>query len=829
MGIDLNFNSHPNKRLEVHIEGVLRKARKRTSMALAEQAVLFHDLGKINHHFQDKLDPAKKVNPSVYSQHSYLSVLAFLNYVAINHAEFKKLMGTQDNIQLRIDILRMVAIIARHHGHLPDFDKILNSEPRTALLDFVESLSQELPMSAFYQHRLGQTHQPFRLTGNKRLFEFTYFTEQKGVPVQWQQNALAFFMDTQFSFAALIEADKRDAGNNETYFCDEQQPDSKAKLEQALATRFAGFKPTSTLNQLRTQIKDAALDGLADGLAKGNRVFTLTAPTGSGKTYMLLALASAIQRQHTEMGIMYCLPFLSITEQVEGICRGLFDEKEPNDEEGDDNKKRGNNVLSVNSKSINDRIEALQKELEENPSDEKLQELVREIFSEQTFDHPFIITTFVQFFETLMSNRNATLLKLPNFSKRIFLIDEIQALPPRLYIFFTAWLDEFCRRFDSFAVLSTATMPNFVITSKPEVPLLRKPEELFKRFSLPLQLFDPVPFFAANTFNRYQINWLHPDPFTLEDLEKHLATQTDSCLVILNTIRDSRDLYHRLKGTGTVYLLNTHFTPIDRRTKIELIKKHLKSGEKVILISTQLIEAGVDIDFPVVYRDLCPLPSLIQSAGRCNRNGELKNEQGELILGQVYSFHLLGENGKASAEMIYRDEARKFLEFSRKNVLDGITENGLFSVQSQFFQYIAENFTVGEANKDLHLIECVNKAEFEKLGCFKLIEEREFGHEFRYFIPKDDADDSYTRAVELAQLANDRSKPYAESRSYKSQLEQHLKRIADRTITLRVWDENDAPLPANQPEQFGIRVLADLSLYSFDEGLTHNSSVNALL
>ena len=821
MGNDLNFNSHPNKLLEVHIEGVLRKARKRTSMALTEQAVLFHDLGKINPNFQDKLDPNKKVNQLAYSQHSYLSVLSFLNYIAVNNTEFKRLMGINNNEQFKIDILRIVAILARHHGHLPDFDKILNVEPKNALLDFVTSLKDELPISSFYQQRLGQIHQPFKLTANTKLFGFTYFTEQKGVPEHWQQNALAYFMDTQFSFAALIEADKRDAGDNGTYYCEEQQPTSKAKLQQSLAMRFDGFKPKSTLNQLRTQIKDAALIGLSSGLATGRRVFTLTAPTGSGKTYMLLALASAIQQQYPEMSIMYCLPFLSITEQVEVICKDLFGET--GELEG-----ISNGVLSVNSKAINDRIEALQKELETNPSDEKLQELVREIFSEQTFDHSFIITTFVQFFETLMSNRNATLLKLPNFSKRIFLIDEIQALPPRLYIFFTAWLDEFCRRFDSFAVLSTATMPNFTITSKSEVPLLHKPDELFKRFESPYQLFDPIPFFAAETFNRYRINWLQPDPFNLDDLEEHLAAQTESCLVILNTIRDSRDLYHRLKSQGKVYLLNTHFLPVDRRDKIDLIKQYLELGEKVTLISTQLIEAGVDIDFPIVYRDLCPLPSLIQSAGRCNRNGELKNPLGESVLGQVYSFHLLGENGKASAEMIYRDEARQFLEFSRQHLHDGITENGLFAIQSLFFEDIAKKLTVGKANKDLHLIECVNKAEFEKLGSFKLIEVEGIRHEFRYYVPTGQSDDSYNQAVNLAQLANDRTKTYAESRLFKSQLELQLKRIADRTITLRLWDEKQAPEYTNHPEQFGIRVLYDLSLYTFEEGLKHQGLSNII-
>jgi CRISPR-associated endonuclease/helicase Cas3 len=230
MGTNLIFNSHPNKLLKVHIEGVLRKARKRTSLALAEQAVLFHDLGKINPNFQDKLDPNKKVKSIAYSQHSYLSVLSFLNYVAVNRTDFKRLMGINDNEQFKIVISRIVAIVARHHGHLPDFDKILNPDPQKALIEFVTALTEELPISAFYQQRLGQTNLPFKLMENKRLFVFTYFTEQKGVPEKWQQNALAYFMDTQYSFAALIEADKGDAGNNKPYFCEEQQPTSQTKF-----------------------------------------------------------------------------------------------------------------------------------------------------------------------------------------------------------------------------------------------------------------------------------------------------------------------------------------------------------------------------------------------------------------------------------------------------------------------------------------------------------------------------------------------------------------------------------------------------------------------
>ena len=202
---------------------------------------------------------------------------------------------------------------------------------------------------------------------------------------------------------------------------------------------------------------------------------------------------------------------------------------------------------------------------------------------------------------------------------------------------------------------------------------------------------------------------------------------------------------------------------------------------------------------------------------------------GEFVLGQVYSFQLQGENGKSSANLIYRNEARQFLEFSRKHLHDGTTENDLFTIQATFFQGIANDLTVGQVKDDFNLIECVNKAEFEKLGSFKLIETDEIRHEFRYFVPEGTYDNSYDHAVELAQLAGDRNLSYPESRRYQSKLEQQLKHIADRTVTLRVFNELDAPDAANNPERFGLRVLADLSLYSFDEGLLHNSVFNAFL
>lgn len=535
----------------------------------------------------------------------------------------------------------------------------------------------------------------------------------------------------------------------------------------------------------------------------------------AGKTYTLLSLASAIQNHRPDFGILYALPFLSITEQVEDICRWRI--------ENDKEQGLVKEILSVNSKAINDRIQRAQADLDNRQDEENLKRLLEEDFLGNTFDHPFVITTFVQLFETLVSNRNSTLLKLPNFARRIFLIDEVQALPPRLYIFFAAWLEAFCHKYDAYAILSTATMPHFSIKAKSFIADDMNPALLFKDSKEPFSILNARQFFTEDVFNRYRIILLSEGPFKMDQLAEHVRSQQESCLIILNTIKDTKELFCCLDGEPNLYLLNTHFTPADRRKKIKIIKNHLENKEKVTLVSTQLIEAGVDIDFPIVYRDLCPLPSLIQSAGRCNRNKKLP-------YGQVYFFHLTKDNGKSSANLIYRNEAKRFLEFCKQHIQDNTQEKDLYDIQAAFFQSIANDLSIGEVEEGFNLIECVNNAQFKKLGQFKLIDEKRFGNEFQYYIPKNDKDREYNKAVEIMQLMfAEKEKGYKYVKRYAIELNQQLKKLADRMITIRVFDKANIPFASNDPENFDIKVLAELSLYTFEKGFNHSSVENAFL
>lgn len=804
---DLNaYKSHPDKALEVHIEGVARKALKRYNSPIVRWAALFHDLGKINPNFQSKLAGTYRGG---YDEHAYLSAWAWLCFLEKNGGKVQSDFGG-DKIKLQI----VLALIAKHHGNLPNFERLLKEDPLVRLRTFVKS-NGGLPLSGFLEKKLGTPHEAFQLGDNERFNTFISFTRKQ----QWQEKALEYYFDTQFSFAALIEGDKRDAGDKyieDYYHLEATCNGSKLELSGSLNEKWqwlAGKTDKSDLDKLRTAIREEAVANIETQIAEGKRVFTLTAPTGAGKTFTLLALAAEIQRQKGSLGILYALPFLSITEQVEGIVQGLLKE-----------------YLPVSSKSKNQRIEDLIEKLDENPEAEDFKELLKQDFIQQTFDHPFVITTFVQFFETLLSNRNSTLLKLPNFSRRIFLLDEIQALPPRLYIFFAAWLEAFCKRWDSYAILSTATMPKMDFEVKPHIEDKCKPERLFKNYlqNLPVELIEPKHFFSQSPFNRYRIHLPHPFELTMDELAEAVKRQEHSCLVILNTIRDSRELFGKLNTDGNrVYLLNTHFIPVDRRRKIELIKDHLAANEKVTLVSTQLIEAGVDIDFPVVFRDLCPLPSLIQSAGRCNRNKKLPD------LGQVWFFHLKKENGKSGAEAVYRDEAKLFLKFSIEHIQDGTEEKSLLNVQDQFFGFIADKLMIGDYEIDrekVNLIELVNDAAFETLGRFKLINEKVFGLEFQYYIPKSVADNTYDIAVELLAKVM-AAKDFQSKKQLQIQLSRQLKAVGERTITIRVFEENRYNVPhfSNEKEYFEILVLSDLSLYTFERGFLHDTVQNAFV
>lgn len=222
----------------------------------------------------------------------------------------------------------------------------------------------------------------------------------------------------------MVKADKSDAGDMISMLDEnEQNLNSFSHIYPDILQGYLDNLNSQTLlNVERTKIRLESINSIKKGLEEGKQIFELTAPTGSGKTLMLLSLASEIIKSKGAKRIIYGLPFLSITEQVESEVLKILKGYEYF-------------VQRIDSKSTNTRFDDIQKELDENPSEKLLQELEALEFQEDTFGYPFIITTFVRIFETLLGNKNHELMKLPNFSNCVFLLDEIQSLPPRLYGF----------------------------------------------------------------------------------------------------------------------------------------------------------------------------------------------------------------------------------------------------------------------------------------------------------------------------------------------------------------------------------------------------------
>lgn len=768
---DLNqYHSHPNKKLLEHTLGVTKRVKNRTNLKIAEFSAIFHDIGKLNPNFQSKLNGKQVIG---YSNHSYISTYSFLKYCFANYDKIKRELDNEDYW-----LTSIMVIISHHHTDLPNLDEPISFDEAEKAFDLLQDYPN-LPLSEFlFQIK---NHKRFLTIdeNNKNVLSDFPLKMSKVLQNRIRSNLkyLSFFLETQFSFASLIAADKDDASQYEkksdlTKFC--------RFYNDRLENYIAKFEDDSELNILRTNIREEAEQNLLLRLNE-RKLFSLASPTGSGKTITLLSLAGKILEKKGDYRIIYSLPFLSITEQVENVCKDIF-------------KDNSEYVVRIDSKSENKTFQELQNKLESDP--DILQKLFSNQFAQDTFDYPLIITTFVRVFETLLSNKNSTLLKLSNFSKTIFLIDEIQALPPRLYSFFIAFLDEFCRKFDSFAIISSATMPNFSLPENNPHNL----SEFFENFQEPMELVS-LNYFNKKVFNRYSIeNKL--GKITIGELAETILIENDSALVILNTIDDSKRLFEIINQEKNsnikLLLLNTHFIPTHRKTKINAVKWFLEKGIKTILISTQLIEAGVDIDFPLVFRDIAPIPSIIQAAGRCNRNGRYKSE------GRFVLFELIKENN-SRAQLIYKGRDKELLRESIKVLNEKLefSENKLMYIQKNYFDFIKDNLYFGlftRNKEEIDLVQKIKEFKFEVIGSFQLIDKNIFGEEIKYYIPKNKFDNDFEILEEIYYNSkNIDSKDWTNRKLNKIQIDQLIKKMFERIVQVRIkWDQT-APISDKDP------------------------------
>ena len=373
-------------------------------------------------------------------------------------------------------------------------------------------------------------------------------------------------------YSCLVDADFLDT----EYFMKEgrtqrETGEEPSVLLEKLKKHVAGWllnEDTETVNGRRTEI----LRHCFECGHKERGIFQLTVPTGGGKTIASLAFALQHAVENQMDRVIYVIPYTSIIEQNAAVFRKILGEQ---------------NVL----------------ENHYNVDYESTEELKPMQLASENWDKPVVVTTNVQFFESLFANKSSKCRKLHNIANSVIIFDEAQMLPTDYLKPCIAVMEELVANFGSSIVLCTATQPALSPFFQRKMPVT----ELCPRVEAQFRFFERVTFQNVGTISEDEL---------IEKLQKE-----EQALCIVNTKKRAQRLYQKMKGEG-VFHLSTAMYPKHRRRVLDKIRQLVKDGKKCILISTSLVEAGVDLDFCTVYRQLAGVDSMIQAAGRCNREGK---------------------------------------------------------------------------------------------------------------------------------------------------------------------------------------------------------------
>lgn len=373
-------------------------------------------------------------------------------------------------------------------------------------------------------------------------------------------------------YSCLVDADFLDT----EYFMKEgrtqrETGEEPSVLLEKLKKHVAGWllnEDTETVNGRRTEI----LRHCFEWGHKERGIFQLTVPTGGGKTIASLAFALQHAVENQMDCVIYVIPYTSIIEQNAAVFRKILGEQ---------------NVL----------------ENHYNVDYESTEELMPMQLASENWDKPVVVTTNVQFFESLFANKSSKCRKLHNIANSVIIFDEVQMLPTDYLKPCIAVMEELAANFGSSIVLCTATQPALSPFFQREMPVT----ELCPRVEEQFRFFERVTFQNVGTISEDEL---------IEKLQKE-----EQALCIVNTKKRAQRLYQKMKGEG-VFHLSTAMYPKHRRRVLDKIRRLVKDGKRCILISTSLVEAGVDLDFCTVYRQLAGVDSMIQAAGRCNREGK---------------------------------------------------------------------------------------------------------------------------------------------------------------------------------------------------------------
>lgn len=408
-------------------------------------------------------------------------------------------------------------------------------------------------------------------------------------PAFWGSDGMTDAFFTRMMYSCLVDADYLDTeqfmqGGDLGRGLYDSLPTLLARLEAYVAPWWS---PKTPLNQWRCEILRACLDKGAE--PKGR--YTLTVPTGGGKTVASLAFALRHAVHHGMDRVIYVIPYTSIIEQNAAIFREILG---------------ADNVIEHHSSLVYD------------PESDLEQGRSRQALAAENWDAPVIVTTAVQFFESLYANRPSACRKLHNMANSVIIFDEAQMMPTAHLKPCVTAIAQLVAHYGTTAVLCTATQPAL--------------EDLFLRYGGATTTQELCPD-VKDQYRRFRrVSFSLQGKKTHDEVAAELAEKTQ-VLCIVNSRKAAQEIYENLPEENR-YHLSTLMYPLHRRTVLEEIRQKLQQGQPCRVVSTSLIEAGVDIDFPAVYREMAGLDSILQAAGRCNREGKRRPQDSVVTIFQ---------------------------------------------------------------------------------------------------------------------------------------------------------------------------------------------------
>ncbi|MBT3387311.1 MAG: CRISPR-associated helicase Cas3' [Desulfobacula sp.] len=686
-----------------------------------------HDFGKATHFFQDYLlEEDEKVKAEMKGKRE--TNHALISAVIAHFILSKIVIGSKPGNDLwEIMPFLIFLAIKRHHGNVNNAIRMNNTDEKNELdieYEYIDIQFRSIDATEF-DHLLSLLEKKSDIKIKRSGFPESfseyfkkniYRGEKKRIKTLFKR--LEYYFIFQYLFSLLVQSDKEEAIFKREFEFKRKSIKGNA-VKKYIKKNFDS--PETGMDIIRQSIFNDADKTVSQIDLESNKIFSLNVPTGTGKTFTSLSVALQLrERLENEKSqfprIIYSLPFTSIIDQNYKVFEDIF-------------AKPDSDIL-IKHHHLADLF--FKSDGHEFDTDESR-------FLIESWESEVVVTTMFQLFHTFLTNRNRMLIKFEKLVNAIVLCDEIQSLPYKYWKMARKIMACLSKVFNTYFILITATQPK--IFNKREILELVPEKQIY-----------------FSKLDRVNITF-EKQPMPLGDYislcKKEIQSNNESFLFVMNTVNSALELFECISDTdcqAEMFFLATNIVPADRLAAIREIQS-LKNRK--IIVSTQMIEAGVDIDIDNVWRDMGPLESINQVCGRCNRN--FKQEKGNVRI-----FQILNEshNNTPYEKYIYGKNPLSISQ-TRKIIADNetVSETDFLSNMDQYYTQIEQRLSSDVAMDILNFME--NLQFLSVFNKFKLIDEENY-----------DRKDIF---IELNEAAQETWKNYLETRQIENRMDRKIK------------------------------------------------------